>query len=113
VVNLAEANQPLEEARVWKSKVDSIPVGVSKSVVQTLGRGVKDRLSIELTLDDPLQAPLDKGDSVGVFRASLDGEMLVEQPLVALEDAPQAGFFKRIWQSITMYFSELIGNLLG
>jgi D-alanyl-D-alanine carboxypeptidase (penicillin-binding protein 5/6) len=113
VVSLAEANQPLEEARVWKSKVDSISVGVSKSVVQTLGRGVRNRLSIEMTLNDPLQAPLDKGDPVGVFRASLGGEMVVEQPLVALEDAPQAGFFKRIWQSITMYFSELIGNMLG
>ncbi len=38
---------------------------------------------------------------------SLDGEQLVQRPLVALEAVEEAGFFSRIWDHIVLFFKGL------
>jgi D-alanyl-D-alanine carboxypeptidase (penicillin-binding protein 5/6) len=38
---------------------------------------------------------------------TLDDKVIVDQPLVALEDVPLGGFFKRLWDTLTLFFVGL------
>jgi len=38
------------------------------------------------------------------LKVALDGKILVEQPLVALTEAPEGGFFKRLSDGVWMWF---------
>jgi serine-type D-Ala-D-Ala carboxypeptidase (penicillin-binding protein 5/6) len=43
---------------------------------------------------------------VGTLRVTLDGEPVAELPLVALADAAEAGFVKRGWDSVLMWWES-------
>ncbi len=47
-----------------------------------------------------LVAPFAKGQKVGTLKVALDGKTLTEEPLVALDEAPEGGFFKRLSDGI-------------
>ena len=51
-----------------------------------------------------LIAPFNKGQQVGTLKVALDGKPLVERPLIALDDAPEAGFCGRMSDSIMLWF---------
>ncbi len=36
-----------------------------------------------------------------------NGDVLVDQPVLALTDVPEGGFFKRIWDAIKLFFVQL------
>jgi D-alanyl-D-alanine carboxypeptidase (penicillin-binding protein 5/6) len=39
-------------------------------------------------------------------RVSLDGKVLAERPLVALNEVPEAGFFGRLWDEFWMWWKS-------
>jgi D-alanyl-D-alanine carboxypeptidase (penicillin-binding protein 5/6) len=54
----------------------------------------------------PLVAPISAGERIGTLRVSLDGRVIAERPLVALEAVEQAGWFGRAWDSVLMMFAR-------
>lgn len=102
--------QELEKPRVWKGQVDYVSVGIADDVVLTLPRGKRNSLVTELVLLDPISAPLAQGDAVGELTLTLDGEVLQQVPLVALEPVEPGGFFARIWDIILMWLAKLFGG---
>jgi D-alanyl-D-alanine carboxypeptidase (penicillin-binding protein 5/6) len=40
-------------------------------------------------------------------KVSLDGKTIVQAPLVALDEVPRGGFFKRLWDSLLMWWHSL------
>ena len=66
--------------------------------------GAYDRLKATMNVQKPLLAPLAKGQPVGTVTVELDGKQVLETPLVALEDYPEGGFFKRLGDSIMLWF---------
>lgn len=59
-------------------------------------------------MDVPKQlvAPIAKGQLIGVLRVTLDGKLLLQRPLVALNDVPEAGFFGRMWDDMAMWWAS-------
>jgi D-alanyl-D-alanine carboxypeptidase (penicillin-binding protein 5/6) len=70
----------------------------------TMPRGRYGDLKASLDLPARLVAPFQKGQKVGTLKVSLDGKTLVEEPLVALADGPEGGFFKRLSDGVWMWF---------
>jgi D-alanyl-D-alanine carboxypeptidase (penicillin-binding protein 5/6) len=97
----------LIESPVWLGLADKVQLGLAKDVVITIPRGEKEQLKAELLVDPIVKAPLSVGKKIGQLEVSLKGEVLVSEPLVALEPVPEAGFFKRIWDSIKLFFIGL------
>ncbi|MCB1841897.1 MAG: D-alanyl-D-alanine carboxypeptidase [Halioglobus sp.] len=102
-----EAMTELESARVWKGKVDQLPVGVIDATVLTLPRGKGKHLVTSVELTEPLVAPLALGDEVGSVTLTLDGETVFHGPLQALADVAQGGFFQRLWDTLMMWIASL------
>jgi D-alanyl-D-alanine carboxypeptidase (penicillin-binding protein 5/6) len=70
----------------------------------TIPRGKYDKLQATLEIPQRLVAPFSKGQQVGSLKVTFDGKPLVTEPLVVLQDAPQGGFFKRLWDAILLWF---------
>ena len=42
-------------------------------------------------------APIQKGQQLGTVKVMLEGEVVAERPLVALQAVGEGGFFTRLW----------------
>ncbi len=100
-------NQELGKPVVWFGKADHVSVGLASDLSVTLPRGEKDKLQISLQLAKSLDAPLKQGQEVGKIIATLNGQTVAEQALVALEPVEEANFFVRMWHGIKRFFSNL------
>ena len=101
---LYEASKPLATPELWKGEAATAALGVTEDVVVTLPRGRYADLKASMDLPAQLIAPLQKGQKVGSLRVQLDGKSLIERPIVALEDAPEGGFFKRLGDGVMLWF---------
>jgi len=104
---LFQAGQELMQAPVWGGKVDQVSVGMNKDVYVTIPRGSRDQLESTVDLDSVIKAPTKVGDELGRVKVALNGAVLVDQPVLALNDVPEGGFFKRIWDAIKLFFVQL------
>ena len=60
-------------------------------------------------MDNEIKAPITAGQILGNLQVTLDGKSLINVPLVAEKDIPQAGFFsRRIFDWILLFFTKLI-----
>ncbi len=103
---LYAANAEVASPRLWKGERKSLPLGVANAAVATIPRDRYSELSAQVDVPDPLVAPYTKGQTVGTLRVSLGGETVLEQPLIALDDAPEAGFFGRTWDGLMMWWES-------
>jgi serine-type D-Ala-D-Ala carboxypeptidase (penicillin-binding protein 5/6) len=101
---LYDSNKPLATPKLWKGKENQLPIGVTDNVLVTVKRGDYDKLKAEMDIPATLIAPFTKGQQIGTLRVTLDGQPVQNVPLVALDDAPQGGFFSRLWDSIMLWF---------
>lgn len=87
---------------------DTVKVGVKTGVSATLPRGEKDHLQVATQINPNLTAPIAVGQSVGQLTVKLNGQVIAQQPVVALESVDEASFVARIWQRIVNFFKHLL-----
>lgn len=105
--SLYTADEELNNAKVWKGRANQISMGVAEDVTITIPRGSKDELKAEMLVDTQIEAPIEKGQSLGELVVSLEGEEIYRGDLVAHNAVEQAGFFSRVWDSIVIFFNGL------
>ncbi|HET8554301.1 MAG TPA: D-alanyl-D-alanine carboxypeptidase family protein [Rhodanobacteraceae bacterium] len=101
---LYKAGQVLASPRLWKGDKDQLPIGLTSDLALTVKRGAYEQLKASINLPATLIAPFKKGQQVGTLTISLDGKTLLTRPVVALADAPEGGFFSRLWDTILLWF---------
>ncbi len=103
---LRTAAQSLATTPVWFGKQDSVSVGLAENMAVTLPRGQGANVKTQLVVNPSINAPIQKGQVIGKLVATLDGKMLTEKPLVALEAVEEAGFLARMMDHIKIFFSQ-------
>ena len=53
-----------------------------------------------------LVAPIAKGQEIGTVKVALDGKVIAQRPLVALEAVEAGGFFTRLWDEFWMWWES-------
>lgn len=101
---LYPAGKAVATPTLWKGEAAQLPVGVSEDVLVTIPRGRYGDLKASMDLPATLIAPYKKGQALGTVHVSLDGKSIAERPLVALVDAPEGGFFKRLSDAVLLWF---------
>ncbi|MCE5233667.1 MAG: D-alanyl-D-alanine carboxypeptidase family protein [Mizugakiibacter sp.] len=101
---LYQAGKPVATPTLWKGETAQLPVGVAENVLVTIPRGRYGDLKASMDLPATLIAPYKKGQPIGSLRVSLDGKPVAQRPLVALADAPEGGFFKRLSDAVLLWF---------
>ena len=104
---LYEAKKPIQQLTVWKSTVDSIPVGFNDDVtaVTTTGKGWD--ITTELSIAEPKFGPIAAGDTVGLLKVKRADNLIYERNIIAMESAPGAPIWKRMWHSVLLFFKGL------
>ncbi|WP_223292770.1 D-alanyl-D-alanine carboxypeptidase family protein [Breznakiella homolactica] len=97
----------LPPVRIWKGTENSASVVPGETLERTIISDRGDGLRWEARINEPVTAPLTAGSSVGdlVF-LDTQGE-LFRVPLVLQDDQPQGNVFKRLWDSIRLFFRSL------
>jgi len=103
---LFSAGQELIQSPVWGGAANTLPVGVFEDVYVTISRGARNQLESVIDLDSVVKAPVSAGDELGRIKVSFQGGVLVDQPVLALVDVPEGGFFKRIWDAVKLFFVQ-------
>ena len=79
-------------------------VGIEDSTYLTLPRNQLKYTTQTITLNQDLIAPINQGERVGNLVISFSNEAIATLSLIALEDAPESGFFARIVDTIKLLF---------
>jgi D-alanyl-D-alanine carboxypeptidase (penicillin-binding protein 5/6) len=103
-VRLYEKGQSISALKVWKGAAQELKAGVVDELTVIVPKGDATKLKAELVSQQPLVAPVQAGQKVGVVRVSLDGKPLGEYPAIALEAIPVAGFFGRTWDTLRLWW---------
>ena len=101
---LYDAGEELATQRIWKGRANELRMGLAEPLLVSTGRGKYDQLQPSMDLPATLVAPIEEGQVIGTVRVKLDGEVVAERPLVALEAVERAGFFKRLWHEFLMWW---------
>jgi len=101
---LYEKNQVVTTLPVWKGTANQLKAGFTDDLYLTLPKGVGPKLKVAFDANQPLTAPIAQGQTVGTLKLVLDGKPVVEYPVKALEEVPQAGIFGRAWDSVRLMF---------
>ncbi len=101
---LYDAGEVLSRPRVWSGEFETLTVGLDKDLAITIPRGAYDKLDAVMDIDKNIEAPIAKGQQIGLVKVSLDGEELASVPLVALETVNEGNLF----QQAKDYFLRLI-----
>ena len=104
---LFRGGQELVESQVWGGEQDQVSVGMPEDVFVTIPRGSREQLESVVDLDSVIKAPIKVGDELGRVKVTLDGETLVDEPVLALTDVQEGGLFKRLWDAIKLFFVQL------
>ena len=103
---LYDAGKALESLKLWKGAADALKVGVAQPLLVSTPRGKYDKLKATMDLPASLMAPIAKGQKIGTVKVMLDGKPVAQAPLIALEAVEEAGFFKRLWHELLMWWQS-------
>jgi serine-type D-Ala-D-Ala carboxypeptidase (penicillin-binding protein 5/6) len=104
---LYDAGQAIATPKVWKGQADAVRLGVARPLLVSMPRGKYDQLKPAMDVPKALVAPITKGQTVGNVRVTLDGKVIAQAPLVAIDDVEEAGFFKRLWHELLMWWDSV------
>ncbi|HEY6820649.1 MAG TPA: D-alanyl-D-alanine carboxypeptidase family protein [Burkholderiales bacterium] len=102
-VKLYGAGEPAKNLEVWKGSAKLVKAGFKRDVMVAVPKGEADKLKAEMLSQQPLVAPVALDQRVGTLRVSLDGNVVAEYPLLALEAVPPAGIFGRAWDTLRLW----------
>ena len=102
-VKLFDANQAVVTPNVWKGASSSVKLGRFQAVVVAVPAGTAAKLKTEVVRNDPLVAPIAKGQVGGTLRVMSGEQAVVDVPLVALEGVEQAGILGRAWDAMRLW----------
>ncbi|MCA1978209.1 MAG: D-alanyl-D-alanine carboxypeptidase, partial [Thiobacillus sp.] len=103
---LYRALQPVKVVKLYRGTRDTVNLGFLQDFHLLAPRGALARVKAEVVTQQPLMAPVSRGQRLGTLRLTLDGEVLAEHPLVALNDVAVAGVLGRGWDSIRLLFGR-------
>jgi len=102
-VQLYQSGKPVASVRVWKGAEKQVPAGFLADRYLTLPKGKADKLALTLETQEPLVAPVQSGQRVGLVKVALEGKPMAEFPLIALNEVPPANVFGRAWDTVRLW----------
>ena len=100
LVEIAKANEPVDNLDVWLGKEKSISVYSKKDIYKTIQKAKKSLLKVSLKYDGPIEAPIKKDQVVAKLRVVYDQNLVGEYDLLASKDIKKVNFFTRLMKSL-------------
>jgi D-alanyl-D-alanine carboxypeptidase (penicillin-binding protein 5/6) len=108
-LRLYEAEEVLSTVRVWGGKDETVRLGLAEAVVLTTPRGTREDLTATMDINAVIEAPVKVGQVLGKLSITQPDAETLGVPIVALKSVDEAGFFTSLWDTILLFFLQLIG----
>jgi D-alanyl-D-alanine carboxypeptidase (penicillin-binding protein 5/6) len=104
------ANSILTHARTWKGKQKDVALGIGQDLYATVPAGQFKNIQTEYQINEPLTAPIIKGETYGKVNIVLNNQTVLSKPLIAMNDNPRGGFARRVSDSVSFGFHKLFSH---
>ena len=103
-MRLFEDGKVIVSPQVWKGKDPIVKLGAAGPVFLSVPKGEGGKLQTKVERNDPLVAPLAKGQRVGrIVVTTAGGTQVAEVPLVLMEAVEQSGILGRAWDALRLW----------
>ena len=109
-VKLYDGLESLRRVKVWGGLHESLDVGIEAPARLTIPNGARGALAAEVMLDPVIKAPVRRGQILGLLRISLEGETMLERPVVALNGVDEAGLVSTLIDEVSLFFLSLFSG---
>ena len=100
LVEIAKANEPVDNLDVWLGEEKSISVYSKNDIYKTTQKAKKNLLKVSLKYDGPIEAPIKKDQVIAKLRVVYDQNLVGEYDLLASKDIKKVNFFTRLMKSL-------------
>jgi D-alanyl-D-alanine carboxypeptidase (penicillin-binding protein 5/6) len=101
---------PVAPVRVWKGDSREVAMAPSGVVRITARKSELESLEYRVVLSAPVVAPIVKGQEIGALVYSSGTEEVGRIPLLATTDVEAAGLLRRMWDSVVLGVSSIVGG---
>ena len=93
--------QIVTHAKVWMGDKSRLGLVLDKGLVMSLRKNIIDKINIKAVFNEPVPAPISKGDQIGKLLVSVPGKNQLEIPMYASQGVTKLGWFYRIGAAIS------------
>lgn len=101
-VRLRSADQPIEQAQVWKGQSDFVPAVLADPLYVTVRSDRIESLNARIDFPRTLVAPLAAGERIGWLEVRTDAGPVTREPLLAGHAVPTAGWLDYAVDSVQL-----------
>jgi D-alanyl-D-alanine carboxypeptidase (penicillin-binding protein 5/6) len=91
-----KAGATVDEATVWLGADSTVPVTVAQDLAMTMQPADFDKVTVTARFQQPIEAPVAKGQVLGELDIAPPDGPVRKVPLVAAQDTPKASIFRAI-----------------
>ncbi|UTZ43474.1 D-alanyl-D-alanine carboxypeptidase family protein [Vibrio campbellii] len=104
---VAKQGEVQASAKVWKGDVSEIDLGFAQDAYLTLPRSLTAGLDKSVVVNEPLIAPIAKGDVVGKVVWKSDDQTVASYPLVSNQAVEEGSWIGKLWDSLVLWVKSL------
>jgi len=93
---IVDSNQHIKNINILNGNKNSVPIVTKESFLYPLMEDEPEKVKIDISLPEVIEAPVKKGDPVGEVTVFLDGKIIHNGDLIAKESVRKLGHIKRI-----------------
>lgn len=97
----------LPSPRVWKGVKNTIPLVVEDQMFVTIPKHEREQLTVSYTINEPILAPVEKGEVVGNALVFLGNRNIKNFSLQAAVSVDSGHVFKRLFHTMAMWWEEV------
>ncbi|AYC34422.1 D-alanyl-D-alanine carboxypeptidase [Pseudomonas cavernae] len=97
----------LAQAPVWKGAERQIKAGLAEDLTLSMPKGQLKNLAASMSMNPQLIAPIKQGDVIGKVEVKMGDQVVKSADLIALQNVDEGGLFRRLWDSIRLFFYGL------
>lgn len=101
---LYRANEVLKTSRIWFGDQEQIAMGVGKDIYITIPRKRYRDLQASMEINSEINAPVARGQELGVVNVRLDDKLVVSQIIVATHSVNDGGLWVKALDNIKLMF---------
>lgn len=94
----------LETTKIWKGEQENLRLGLETDLYVTVPRREVEKITASVQLPQPLMAPVTQGQPIGKLLVKIDGEVITEAPVVALDAVEEGGWWSRLVDEVKLKF---------
>lgn len=105
--NLSLGFPPLDPVPVYGGSIRELAVGPQGPIRETVPVEQAPLIRGKVELPEYFEAPVARGAQVGRIVYTAGEHLVREEPILALDEVEEGGFFRRMWDGIRLFFRNL------